>query len=74
MSRSVHQRQADSGRKKSEYAEQLRAAGMTFVEEVTRNVRYLVLADPDSTSSKAEKAGKLGIQVISEEQLQQLLG
>jgi predicted DNA-binding WGR domain protein len=33
----------------------------------------LVLVDPDSTSSKAEKARKIGIQIISEDQLIELI-
>lgn len=32
-------------------------------------VTFLVLADPASTSAKAEKARKLGVKVISEDQL-----
>jgi BRCT domain type II-containing protein len=33
----------------------------------------LVVADPDSTSSKAEKAKKLGVKVISEDELRSLV-
>ena len=58
-----------SGRKKSDYAEPLRAAGYELVDDVVKGLAYLVLADPGSTSSKAEKARKLGVEVISEEQL-----
>jgi len=62
-----------SGKKKADYAEALRAAGYALVDDVTKGLNYLVLDDPDSTSSKAEKARKLGIEVISEEQLEQLV-
>lgn len=62
-----------SGKKKADYAEPLRAAGYGLVDDVTKGLNYLVLADPGSTSSKAEKARKLGIEVISEEQLMQII-
>ena len=63
-----------SGKKKSDYEAPLAAAGMKLVDAVTRETTYLVLADPNSVSSKAEKARKLGIEVISEEALMALLG
>ena len=62
-----------SGKKKSDYEGPLAAVGMKLVDTVTRETTYLVLADPDSTSGKAEKARKLGIEVISEEALTSLL-
>ena len=55
-----------SGKKKADYAEPLRLAGYALVDEVTKGLNYLVLTDPGSTSGKAEKARKLGIEVISE--------
>ncbi len=62
-----------SGRKKHDYEAQLLAAGIHLVDEVNRGLSYLVLADPDSTSSKADKARKLGVEVISEAQLLALI-
>jgi len=62
-----------SGRKKADYAAPLTAAGYTLVDEVTRDLKLLVLADPDSTSAKAQKARKLGIRVIGETQLEALI-
>jgi DNA ligase (NAD+) len=62
-----------SGRKKAEYAAPLMAAGYTLVDEVTRDLKLLVLADPDSVSAKAEKARKLGITIIGETQLEALI-
>jgi BRCT domain type II-containing protein len=47
---------------------------MKLVDTVTRETTYLVLADPQSASGKAEKARKLGTQVISEEALIGLVG
>jgi NAD-dependent DNA ligase len=63
-----------SGRKKSDYQEPLRAIGYALVDEVTKGLNFLVLADADSGSSKAEKARKLGVQVISEAQLIEMVG
>lgn len=62
-----------SGKKKSDYFDLLRAIGYELVDEVRKGLDYLVLADPDSTSSKAEKARKLNIAVISEENLVQII-
>jgi len=63
-----------SGHHKSHYEAPLKAAGFLLVEEVAKGLNFLVLADSGSTSSKSEKARKLGIPVISEEQLIQLVG
>jgi DNA ligase (NAD+) len=63
-----------SGLRKSDYEAPLTAAGMMLVETVTRDLSLLVVADPASTSGKAEKARKLGIEVISEEALRARLG
>ena len=58
-----------SGEKKADYEVSLREAGFALVDDVSKGLTYLVLADPASNSSKAEKARKLGIAVISEDQL-----
>lgn len=62
-----------SGLKKTDYEESLRAAGYELVDTVTKGLDYLVLADPGSTSSKADKARKFGIEVISEDRLVQIV-
>lgn len=62
-----------SGRKKSDYETPLESVGWALVDSVTRDTHFLVLADPDSGSSKAEKARKLGIPVISEAELEQMI-
>ncbi len=62
-----------SGKKKADYEAALRVAGYELVDEVRAGLSYLVLAEAGSTSSKALKAGKLGISVISEEDLLRLL-
>jgi NAD-dependent DNA ligase len=62
-----------SGKKKSDYAAPLDAAGYRLVDSVDASLDFLVLADPDSTSSKAEKARKLKVALISEEDLERML-
>lgn len=62
-----------SGKKKADYEESLLSVGYALLDEVSKGLNFLVLADPDSTSSKAEKARKLGIQIISEDQLIELI-
>jgi DNA ligase (NAD+) len=62
-----------SGKRKSDYDAPLRAAGYELVDEVGKGLSYLVLADADSVSSKAQKARKLGVAVISELELNKLL-
>jgi DNA ligase (NAD+) len=62
-----------SGKKKSDYQVQLLAAGYELVDDVSKDLSYLVLADATSTSSKAVKARKIGVPVISEDELAGLL-
>jgi DNA ligase (NAD+) len=61
-----------SGKKKADYEESLREGGFALVDDVSKGLTYLVLADPESSSSKAEKARKLGILIISEDELIEL--
>ena len=51
-----------SGKKKADYEAPLHAAGYQLVDEVGKGLSLLVLADPASNSSKADKARKLGIE------------
>lgn len=62
-----------SGCKKADYEAPLRSAGYQLLEDVTKDLDYLVLADSASTSGKAQKARKLGVEVISEGQLIELI-
>lgn len=62
-----------SGKKKADYQEPLLAAGYELVDDVSKGLSYLVLADSASTSAKSEKAMKLGVAVISEDQLIEML-
>ena len=62
-----------SGKKKNDFAAPLEKAGYELVDKVSKDLTYLVLADPNSTSSKAVKARKLGVKLISEEDLDKLV-
>jgi DNA ligase (NAD+) len=48
--------------------------GGSVVASVTKGLKYLVLADKDSTSSKAQKAKKLGVEVIDEAAFDRIIG
>lgn len=48
-------------------------AGGTMGSAVSSKTTYLVTADADSTSGKAQKARELGVQVISQDQLKDML-
>lgn len=62
-----------SGKKKNDYKEPLEAAGFELVDSVTRDLSYLVLADPTSTSGKAKKARSYNVQLITEDELLAML-
>ncbi|MDA1140618.1 MAG: hypothetical protein O3B01_18780 [Planctomycetota bacterium] len=62
-----------SGKKKEEFAAPLNSAGYELVDTVSRELDYLVIADPNSNSSKARKAREYGTALISEEQLNELI-
>jgi len=62
-----------SGKKKNDYEQPLADAGYELVDKVTRELTYLVLSDPDSTSAKAKKARGYGVKLITEEQLEAML-
>ena len=48
-------------------------AGYSWTTDVTREVDYIVMADPNSTSIKARKARALGIKILSEEEFIDML-
>jgi DNA ligase (NAD+) len=62
-----------SGKKKSDYAAALEAAGYALVDTVDAGLDFLVLAEPSSASSKAQKARKLNVTMITEEELERML-
>jgi DNA polymerase III subunit epsilon len=56
-------------------AEQLAAAaGLTVAPRVTKTLDLLVLADPDSLSSKARKARQYGTRIMAEAVFWQTIG
>lgn len=55
------------------YQDLIESKGHTFASSVTKDLNYLVAADPFSGSSKLAKAEKNGIKIIDEEQLLELL-
>jgi len=61
----LHYRDASEWQKE----EGLEQAGYKLVDKVTKELGMLVLADPDSGSSKAKKAREYGIEMISEDEL-----
>lgn len=62
-----------SGMVRAEAQELVRTNGGIVKESVVSGLNYLVLADPNSTSSKANKARKLGVKIISEEEFQRMI-
>ena len=61
------------GSPRSYYKELIEAAGAKMAASVSGNTDYLVIADPESSSSKAEKARKLGTTLISYQQAAEML-
>ena len=62
-----------SGKKKSDYAKPLLDKGYQLVEDVDKSTTYLVVADPDAFSLKNQKALKLGVNILTETELMELL-
>jgi NAD-dependent DNA ligase len=63
-----------NGKKNADYEAPLRTVGIELIVDLIEGLAYLVLVDPTSASSKAVKAKKLGVEVISEDQLLALIG
>lgn len=60
-------------RPRGELTREVESRGGRVLGSVTKEVGYLVIADVTSTSSKAEKARKLGTKLINEDQLFELI-
>jgi DNA ligase (NAD+) len=58
---------------RKELQNMITAAGGEVDKSVGKNTTYLIIADTNSTSSKAQAARKLGITLISEQQLFELI-
>ena len=59
--------------KRKDLQDMVTAQGGTNLDSVTKNLTYLVIADPHSTSGKAKKARDLGITLISPEQFLEMV-
>jgi DNA ligase (NAD+) len=62
-----------SSRPRAELTQRVESKGGRVLASVTKELGYLVIADPASTSSKAVKARKLGTKLITEEELEALI-
>lgn len=60
-------------RPRGELTREVESRGGRVLGSVTKEVQYLVIADTSSTSTKAEKARKLGTKLINEDQLFELI-
>jgi DNA ligase (NAD+) len=60
-------------RTRGDIAADITAAGGIARDDVSKGLDFLVTAFPDSTSSKAVKANKLGVKVISEQELMDMI-
>jgi len=60
-------------RPRGELTQLVESNGGRVLSTVTKELNYLVIADPASTSSKAVKARKLGTKLITEEQMVELI-
>lgn len=58
-----------SERPRAELTALVESRGGSVLASVTKDLKYLVIADPASTSSKAEKARKYGTKLITEAEL-----
>jgi DNA ligase (NAD+) len=61
-------------RPRKELEQMVENLGATVLSSVTKGLSYLVMADPTSASSKAEKARKYGTKCIGEDELMALVG
>jgi NAD-dependent DNA ligase len=60
-------------RPRKQIAVDIEAAGHCVSDRVSKEITYLCQADPNIESSKSKKAKKLGIPIISEKQLVDML-
>ncbi|MBI4586447.1 MAG: NAD-dependent DNA ligase LigA [Planctomycetes bacterium] len=59
---------------RKELEDLVRSLGGKPLSDVTGALNYLVMADPESTSSKAQKARQLGTRILSEEEFLKMTG
>ena len=59
---------------RDEYVRKIEQNGGKVVSSVSGKTDFLVIADPNSTSTKAKKARDLGVKLISPEELEKMIG
>ena len=59
---------------RDEYVRKIEQSGGKVVSSVSGKTDFLVIADPNSTSTKAKKARDLGVKLISPEELENMIG
>lgn len=62
-----------SSKPRAELTQMVEGAGGRVLAAVTKDLQYLVIADPASTSSKAVKARKLGTKLITEAEMEAMI-
>jgi NAD-dependent DNA ligase len=61
-------------RSREEWIEDIESCGHTYSSQVKKGLTYLVMAEPNLRTTKSDKAAKLGVKCISEDQLAEILG
>lgn len=61
-----------SGKKKSHWKDPLEKAGFSMTDTVSKDLYALVVSDPSTPTSKSQKARKMGIKILSENDLEKL--
>lgn len=64
----------EMSRSREEWAQDLNALGLVWINNMNKKVKLLAAADPDSLSGKAAKARDYGISIVSEDGLTRLIG
>lgn len=62
-----------SGKKKGDWRKPLHEAGFVLVDSVGKNLYALVAGDREAETAKSRKAVKMGIRIISEEDLEEIV-
>jgi DNA ligase (NAD+) len=61
-------------RPRKELEQMVEARGGTLLAGVTKDLKYLIMADPQSGSSKSQKAKQYGTECLDEAQFMALVG
>lgn len=61
-------------RSREEWIQDIEDCGHTYVSQVRKGLTYLVMAEPNLRTAKSDRAAKLGVKCISEDNLKEILG